>query len=158
MGTLFLPHNLVVTEARTYRSAALLLERHSAAGNTDLFWPAAMNAALAVEIYLKSFLVEQDYPDIRLSKPARKARHDLSQLYDAIPTSLRAVIEAANSLLAPPLRLDEMFEFYADYFAKVRYSYEQDARRTIRSELFVLMDRMENICTSLAPAVELPSR
>lgn len=156
MGTLSVPHYLVIAEARTYRAAALLLEQHSASGRTELFWPAAMNAALAVELYLKAFLVEQTSLNIRPSKPARKAKHDLYLLFDAIPASWRAAIEMANSQLDPPLQLDELLKLYADYFEKVRYSYEQGARRSIRSELFVLMDRMEDICIALAPTVVTP--
>lgn len=156
MGTFSVPHYLVISEARTYREAALLLERHSISGRTDLFWPAAMNAALAVELYLKAFLVEQAALDIRLSVAGRNASHNLARLYDAIPTGWRASIEAANSQLDPPLQLDEIFKLYAVHFTKVRYSYEQSAQKTIRSELFALMDRMEDICTALAPTVVTP--
>ena len=53
-----LPSFQVVSEARDFLKAARLIEQHAYDGNTDLFWPAAMNAGLASEPYLKSFLVE----------------------------------------------------------------------------------------------------
>lgn len=153
MGTIILPYNRVVTEAKIYRTAALLLADQSLDGNSDLFWPAAMNAALAIEIYLKAFLVEEDTPKVKLNDAGKKASHDLLKLYQAIPADWRAGIEKVNEQMESPLPLAQMFETYADYFTKVRYGYEQDARKVIRGELFTLMDHMDDICAALAPVI-----
>ncbi|NWD71771.1 hypothetical protein HX870_29615 [Pseudomonas gingeri] len=56
------PSLRVVEEARDYLKAAQLIEQYAYSGNSGLFWPAAMNAGLASELYLKSCLVESD-PD-----------------------------------------------------------------------------------------------
>ncbi|MEX6504208.1 hypothetical protein [Pseudomonas zhanjiangensis] len=153
MGTIFLPDNRVVREARIYRTAALLLEKQSLDGNSDLFWPAAMNAALAIEIYLKAFLVEEDTPSIKLNAAGRKAKHDLAKLFRALPENVRTVIDEVNAEIAPTLSLEQTLGAYSDYFTNVRYGYEQDARKVIRGELFTLMDRMEQICVALAPVI-----
>jgi len=147
-----LPSNQVINEARLYRKAALLLERNAEA-NTDMYWPAAMNAALAVELYLKSFLVEKEIPAVSLTKKGRDARHDLSKLFAAIPGPFKNGIEEVNRSLAPPLDLSRLLATYADYFPKVRYSYEKGSKGVIRSELFDLMNRMEQICAELQPKV-----
>lgn len=146
-----LPNYQVIYEARLYRNAALLLKRNAEA-NTDMYRPAAMNAALAVELYLKSFLVEKKFP-VSLTKEGKHANHDLSKLFAVISCPLKNGIEEVNRSLDPPLDLSRLLATYADYFPKVRYSYEEGSRGVIRGELFDLMNRMEQICAELLPKV-----
>jgi len=153
MGVPPLPSNQVINEARLYREAALLLEQNARQGNVDMYWPAAMNAALAVELYLKSFLVESEVPAVALTKEGKKASHNLIELYEAITLDYQKRIEAVNQTLSPTLDLVRMFETFALHFPTVRYSYEAKSVGVIRVQLFGLMDRMEEICSTLLPQV-----
>lgn len=153
MVTSFLPEYRVVSEARIYREAALLLEESARAGRTDLYWPAATNAALSIEIYLKSFLVKKVDAWVELNDLAKQAGHNLTKLWQAIEPEHQGKIEHLNHQFEPAIDLESLFTTYASFFPRARYSYEADRERVVRGELFSLMDRLEDICSALLPQV-----
>lgn len=165
----FIPDLRVVQEARLYKRAANLLLEHGRAEDSELLWPATMNAALAVELFLKSFLAIDDSKHIaniegidvyhgalQMNPAAKKARHNLSKLYAAIDSEHLSKIEAQSQELRPGYALAIMLREFELHFEKIRYSYEASAIASVRLALFELAEHMDQICTRLLPTVVTP--
>ncbi|WP_409295563.1 hypothetical protein [Pseudomonas sp. KCJK8670] len=151
-----LPSFQVVREARDFLNAALLLEKEGLRGNTDLLLPAAMNAGLASEQYLKSFLVETD-PDcpsfVRLSKHVKGDKHDLVKLYDQIPSVLKQQLHAVSESIEPGFPLESRIQACSVLFTKARYGYEADSLKVLRSEVFELAPHLDKVLTEMTRVV-----
>jgi hypothetical protein len=156
MTKVHLPSFQVVSEARDYLKAARLIEQHAYDGNTDLFWPAAMNAGLASELYLKSFLVEPN-PDAAdgLLKGPRK--HNLFDLYTAIPLDLAQQLRQISERISPGFPLEERIQACSNLFLGTRYTYETDKIQAFRTEVFELAPHLDLILTEMTQAVSLTS-
>lgn len=130
-----------------------------------------MNAALAVELFLKSFLVIDDSAHIatiegidiyqgalQVNSAGRKASHNLSKLYDAIDLEHRARIEAQSERLRPGYALTMQLKEFQLHFEKIRYSYEASAITSVRLTIFELVEHIDQICTNLLPKVVTPKK
>ncbi|URM27371.1 hypothetical protein LLY42_26710 [Pseudomonas frederiksbergensis] len=146
-----LPCFEVVSEARDYLRAAQLIEQHAYNGNTDLFWPAAMNAGFASELYLKSFLVE---PNPKASDGVLKGprNHDLFALYKAIPVELAEQLRQISALLSPGFPLEDRIQACSNLFLGTRYTYEADKIQMFRTEVFELAPHLDLILTRMTQA------
>ncbi|WP_288650799.1 hypothetical protein [Pseudomonas sp. UBA5568] len=151
-----LPSFQVVREARDFLNAALLLEQEGLRGNSDLLLPAAMNAGLASEQYLKSFLVETD-PDcpsfVRLSKHVKGDKHDLAKLYEQIPPVLKQQLDAVSESVEPDFPLEARIQACSVLFTKARYGYEADSLKVLRSEVFELAPHLDKVLTEMTRVV-----
>lgn len=148
-----LPAFQVVREARDFLEAANLLEEAAHSGKSDLFMPAAMNAGLASEQYLKAFLVETD-PDkpsfVRMRKDLPKGNpHDLHHLYQIIPISLRQSLDAVSESVSPGFPLEELIKACSKLFTTARYGYEAASLQILRSEVFELAPHLDKVLTEM---------
>lgn len=148
-----LPRFEVIFEAGLYKTAAEILEKKAISENQDLFFPAAMNAALSIELFLKAFLVEPNGDFLQPNKEARRASHNLLKLYEAIDEESRKWLNEQSKLINPKINLARDIATYADYFEKIRYSYEEGSKGIIRGELFELVEVLEQLCTKALPTV-----
>lgn len=147
-----LPSFQVVSEARDFLNAALLLEKAGRLGKSDLLLPAAMNAGLASEQYLKSFLVETD-PDcpsfVRLSKRICGNKHDLANLYKQISPHLKQQLHAVSESIEPGFPLEKRIQDCSALFTDARYGYEAGKLTVLRSEVFQLAPHLDKILTEI---------
>ncbi|NWA24940.1 hypothetical protein HX866_08555 [Pseudomonas gingeri] len=148
------PSLRVVEEARDYLKAAQLIEQHAYSGNSRLFWPAAMNAGLASELYLKSFLVESD-PDhpadmddpegfLKLMS-GLPSKHDLLALYEAIPAELAKQLRQISNRLSPGFPLEERIRTCSNLFVETRYTYEARSAQRFDTEVFELAPHLDRV-------------
>ncbi len=151
-----LPAFQVVTYARDFLRAAQILEKHAIAGETDLFSVAAMNAGLASEQYLKSFLVEQNPASpsfLKLVSGLPQNKHDLFGLYQKIPSDLCALLHDVSERLCPGFPLVERIKQCSQLFTHTRYGYEADSLAVLRSEVFELAPHLDRVLTELTKTV-----
>ncbi|VXC30350.1 conserved hypothetical protein [Pseudomonas sp. 8Z] len=118
-----LPNKNVWEEADEYEHVSrLCLEQ-------KLYWPSIVNAALAVEIYLKSF-ISKDCFTPAFGGPvnhvfAEKVNgHSLLDLYSKIHPSM---IEKINLLNQSKFDIPKILEKYNFAFTRYRYSYEAES-------------------------------
>lgn len=167
MPTLPMPSFQVISEARHYRQASLLLEAGAQQNGTQLLAPASMLAAYAIELYLKSFLVQDASVPMMpiedtviyygaLAVGENGYGHDLTKLYNAIAPDFRADIEHVSDEIRPGFDLLGKLTEYRHHFCRVRYSYELNSTPIIKSEMFELMDHLELICDRLVPRAYQP--
>ncbi|WP_122665093.1 hypothetical protein [Pseudomonas viridiflava] len=159
-----LPSARVIEEARAYLRASLLLEQHGLNGDTALYWPAAMNSALASELYLKSFLVEADPrhprteydPDghLRLSIRLPGNRHDLLELYRAMPMDLATQFREISDRLCPGFPLEKWIMSCASLFVGTRYPYEANSTQTIDSDVLKLAPHLDLVLSEFLASGE----
>lgn len=145
-----LPAFQVVTEARDFLKAANILQQRaeSSDADTDLFLPAALNAGLASEHYLKSFLVESDpaAPSfLKLVDGLPRDKHDLFGLYQSIPADLCSELHRLSDQLHPGFPLVDRIKACSRLFVTARYGYEASSLKTLRSEVFQLAPHLERI-------------
>jgi hypothetical protein len=147
-----LPAFQVVTYARDFLLAAQILEEQAISGKTDLFSVAAMNAGLASEQYLKSFLVEQNPAspsNLKLIAGLPKNKHDLFGLYQKIPPDLCSQLHDVSERLSPGFPLIERIKQCSQLFTHTRYGYEADFLAVLRSEVFELAPHLDRVLTEM---------
>lgn len=126
-----------------------------------------MLAAYAIELYLKSFLVQDASVPMMpiedtviyygaLAVGENGYGHDLTKLYNAIAPDFRADIEHVSDEIRPGFDLLGKLTEYRHHFCRVRYSYELNSTPIIKSEMFELMDHLELICDRLVPRAYQP--
>ncbi|TMO74258.1 hypothetical protein CWC17_08670 [Pseudoalteromonas sp. S3785] len=109
------PNKRVFSSANQYQDAAVVLSK------TDgCLWVAAINAALSIEIYLKSFLVTQDKVDGYEGHKKVKKGHDLLKLYSEIDDSDKTVLK--EKLIN--LDIESELKRYKNLFTHARYTFE----------------------------------
>jgi len=150
-----LPSLRVVEEAQAYLKAAQLIEQHAYSGNSGLFWPAAMNAGLASELYLKSCLVESDSdhpadmddPEgfLKLVSGLPRNKHDLFALYEAIPAELAKQLRQISNRLSPGFPLEERIWACSKLFVETRYTYEARSAQRFDAEVFELAPHLDQV-------------
>jgi hypothetical protein len=150
-----LPSIWVIEEARAYLRAAQILEISAMEGDTSLFWPAAMNTGLALELYLKAFLVESD-PDhprdmddpegyLRLVSGLPKNKHDLYGLYEAIPNQMANQLRLISERLAPDYPIGKWIKACSALFVQARYPYEAKSLQTFDTDIFKLAPHLDQV-------------
>lgn len=136
-----LPNINVCSVANEYQSAAALCYENK------LYWPAAINAALAVEIYLKSFLSEEVLIPVygglaSQSFSAKKRGHDLYDLYMKIEERTRKIIIEIN---AEEYDIPGTLKKHRDIFMSARYSYEEQSPQAINGSIISFSGHMRNL-------------
>lgn len=159
-----LPSSWVIDEARAYLRASLLLEQHASDGDVALYWPATMNSALASELYLKSFLVEADprFPrseydpegHLRLAVGLSGNRHNLFELYRAIPVDLADKLREISGRLSPGFQLEKWIILCSTLFVGTRYPYEASFTKAIDSDVLKLAPHLDRVLSEFLNPVE----
>ncbi len=161
MPKLLLPSLEVIEAGRSYLKSALVLEQ---TGDTNLWRPACVLAGLAMELFIKSFLAEDDSKlattmngiDI-YSGAVKSARgHYLDELFQKITPEWRQAILDTSERLSPGYPLEQKLVEYSGYFFHGRYGYEAKAIGVIRMEVLDAAQHLERVCTELLTKVYKP--
>lgn len=113
----------LVEESYKYYLAACLL-RHE----RNLLSVAEINAALSIEILLKSFLVKSAgdqgtvYERYVFDKPKKTDPHNLHDLFELLPEEIKDSIFDEETVAC--------LKVYGDVFTKSRYKYEPTAKKS----------------------------
>jgi hypothetical protein len=150
-----LPSTWVIEEARSFLRAAQILEQCASNGDSNLYWPAAMNSALASELLLKSFLVEADprFPRseydpegyLRLVTGLPGNRHGLIDLYNAIPIEMANQVRETSERLAPGFQLEKWITTCSKLFVGTRYPYEANSVQGIDLDVLKLAPHLDQV-------------
>lgn len=145
-----IPNANVANSADRYQEAADLIESNAAHnGNGGLAWTACINAALAVEIYLKSFLTEKVLTEtgtgMNLVTQKRVNGHDLFQLYQKIDSNIQTIILAASKEIDDSIELEKLIKHCKDYFFQARYPYEKESLLGLNLNVVVLARHMRRV-------------
>lgn len=135
------PNGRIFSHADSFREAAILCRKN------DLFQPMAVNAALAVELYLKSLLAvdivsEEDNSKYTISGFTSEHGHDFLQLIDKIEKRDKQLFFAQLADIDSSINWEKEFKKFDGIFIKVRYWYETKNWVPIDS---VIVDFAENI-------------
>lgn len=100
-------------------------------------------AALAVEIYLKSFLVKRQLSSTNrlVNVVPRNMSHKLTKLFGHIKAADKGIILITKLGITEQSFTDELLK-YEDYFTKLRYRYEEDTLRIASSGVIVLAEKL----------------
>lgn len=136
--------------ADRYQEAADLIYSESLKKNSgDLAWVACINATLAVEIYLKSFLARnvltKTESEMNLITQETAKGHDLLTLYKRIDPQVRSTMTITSQDLDPEIKIEKIITHCKDYFFLARYSYELSSRQCLNSEIIVLAQHMKKL-------------
>jgi len=145
-----IPNISVAVTADCYQEAADLIDSNAIAnGNGGLAWAACINAALAVEIYLKSFLAKKELTatgtGMNLVTQKAERGHDLFELYQKIDPSIQALIFTASQDIDKSIELERLIKHCKDYFFYARYSYEKESLQCLNSDVVVLARHMKKL-------------
>lgn len=119
-----IPNVRVWSQGREYVEAAEILLDY------NRIHPAAVLAALAIEIFLKSFLAT------RLVTGHAKTRrgHKFTNLYESISSDLRAELVACSAEIDSSVIFDEQLKKYDGVFTDARYWYEPNGPLSVGSD------------------------
>lgn len=142
-------------DIRVWRTANEYQEAASLCDENGKYWAGAILAALAVEIYLKSFLSQEVTVEGSLQKTVqifKKAEHghDLKNLFDKIPQLTKEIIMQESKLLVPKIDLQDAITRNRDVFSKARYSYEKESVNYLSNEIITLSECMRNLVIKVA--------
>ncbi|NWC59524.1 hypothetical protein [Pseudomonas veronii] len=158
MPKLMLPSLEVIEEGRSYLKSALVLEQ---TGGTNLWRPACVLAGFAMELFIKSFLAEDDSEladtvngiDI-YSGAVKSARgHYLDELFQKITPEWRQAILDTSERLSPGYPLEQKLAEFSGYFFNARYGYEAASIGIMRMEVLDVAEHLERVCTELLTKV-----
>ena len=96
-------------------------------------WPAAVLAALAIEIFLKSFLAEEDQDGY----PSTQRGHTLTNLFSSIS------LDDQNEIINFSRENDSTHDMHTslskfdDVFIAARYRYEKEARKHVGNDIVI---------------------
>lgn len=93
--------------------------------------PAAVLSALAIEIFVKSFLATR----LASGHAITRRSHEVVELFELIPPNLQAEFLAASHTIDPTVNITEELTKYADVFLVARYWYEQTASFSVGSDI-----------------------
>lgn len=145
----FLPDLRIWTNGNCFQEAAKLLNEHK----ND--WAAVINAALAIEIYLKSFLSTEVKSSLEKNKIYQKASkskhgHDLVELYRAIQEPYKSLLKNEFANLYPDTNLSTSLEKYKDIFVQARYRFEANSRGNIDNGIVYLANEFKEVVFSVS--------
>ncbi|EOK5734684.1 hypothetical protein ACWOUW_004413 [Vibrio vulnificus] len=114
--------SVVIRSGDKYQEASSVLA--SSDGN---LWVACINASLAIEIYLKSFLITK-HKVLGYSgfKGTDHKSHDLARLYKKLHPKKKAVLLKAVSKVSPNTDLVAELTRYRNVFTNARYTFESN--------------------------------
>lgn len=112
--------SVVVQSGNHYQDATSVLA--SSDGN---LWVACINASLAIEIYLKSFLItEHQVQGYSRFKGTVHKLHDLAKLYKKLHPHKKLVLLEAVAHVSPSTDLVAELTRYRNVFTNARYTFE----------------------------------
>jgi HEPN domain-containing protein len=123
-----IPNTKVWILGREYLEAA-----ESLVEETKL-WPAAVLAALSVEIFLKSFLVVQEDEH---GYPSTQRGHPLTDLFSKIDAADQTEIIRCSSQLDSTYNVRASLAEFNDIFTAARYQYEKEAVKSVRNDIVI---------------------
>ncbi|UTL92001.1 hypothetical protein [Pseudomonas fluorescens] len=159
MPTLPLPSVAVIESADSYLDSALILTRESRA-NLELFRPACVLAALAIEIYLKAFtakdqsvvMAEMNGVTMYAGALGTAHGHPLTKIFNnKISTDWRKQILDQSAALNDGIDLLAGLAEYDEFFTTGRYGHEADTIGVLRSDLIDLAVHIRKCCKALQP-------
>ncbi len=143
----FLPDIRVWRTANEYQEAASICDERKH------YWAGAILAALAIEIYLKSFLSEEvevfSNGTKRIYKRTERG-HNLETLYKKIPQWMIDIILRESKLLNPKINLEKEFIENKYTFEMARYLHEKDAVNSISNSIIRLAEHMRELVIKVA--------
>ncbi|MBL0543900.1 hypothetical protein JD507_01510 [Aeromonas jandaei] len=156
----FTPNLRIWEAANLYQDAASLCNEHGQG------WPAAINAALAMEIYLKSFLSEtikiRVSNDLYQCYQKTKRGHKLLDIYKLIPSDVRHHLCEQYNLLKMDGCLIKDLNKYNDVFFNARYMYEKESIKVVDNNIVyvsaLLREAVFNVAKILHPKFITPNR
>ncbi|WP_353226990.1 hypothetical protein [Pseudomonas qingdaonensis] len=158
MPHLPLPSWEVIEEGRSYLRAALLIEKH---GDVGEWRPACVLAGFSMELFLKSFLAEDDSTPLAISLPGAPQMyaggvkadrgHYLDTLFSKIPADYQKLILDTSDEIALGYPLEAKLKEFAGYFFNARYGYEVQAIGVMRMEVLDVAQHLEKVCLAVAP-------
>jgi len=149
-----LPDIQVWRTANEYQEAASLCDEN---GKN---WAGALLAALAVEIYLKSFLSEEIAVEFlgEVSQIFKKTEHehDLEKLFNKIPQQIKEIMIKESNLLTPKIDLQQIIVKNKNVFTTARYCYEQNSIDCLSNEIVRLSEHMRELVIKVASYTHPP--
>lgn len=149
-GTMdFVPDLKVWETANEYQEAATICEKNLK------MWAAAINAALAIEIYLKSFLSKKILVSILggiMNQGFSEAEkgHNLIDLYNKIDPSIQKIIKKESKKLDSKMDFLKRLNKYKDVFKQARYRYEQNSKKMIDNGIVRLAEHCKKLVFEVA--------
>lgn len=139
-----LPDLGIWRKANEYQEAAALLDKH------EMGCVAAINAALAIEIYLKSFLsteVKSSWEDGTIYQRASECEHghDLIKLYEKIQKPYQTLLINEFANLYPDTEFPDLLEKYKDVFFRARYRFEPNSRGNLDNGIVYLANEFKEV-------------
>ncbi|MBH3343415.1 hypothetical protein I5O09_06630 [Pseudomonas parafulva] len=159
MPTLPLPSVAVIESADSYLDSALILTRESRT-NLELFRPACVLAALAIEIYLKAFtakdqsvaIAEMNGITIYAGALGTAHGHPLTKIFNnKISADWRKEILDQSAAMNDGIDLLAGLAEYDEFFTNARYGHEADTVGVLRSDLIDLAVHIRDCCKALQP-------
>lgn len=133
-----LPKLSVVTTANAFAKTGELLLVQRPEG-TDWAYPFVVNVALSIELYLKSYLAEDDWIPLLKHEDGSTTyqgftkclthEHKLDELYSKIPGFIKEKIEAqfpSSELAKSFSSFEDALSQFSSSFIKARYPYERN--------------------------------
>lgn len=139
-------------QARSFAEAVRLIHGKGFSAhpyNPSLIAPLIVNAAFAVEVYLKA---------AGLSQRLELRGHEVSALFDQLPEPIKAQIQssfdvASKAKKLPPGTVRDSLVGMNGAFVQWRYLYEKDQRLNFEVRVaLALLEALDNVCRSLASA------
>lgn len=96
-------------------------------------WPAAVLAALSVEIFLKSFLAQED----EHGYPCTQRGHPLTDLFAKIDAADQTEIIRFSSQLDSAYDVRASLAKFNDIFTAARYRYEKEAVKSVGNDIVI---------------------
>lgn len=149
-----IPDIRVLRAANEYQEVAELCNQHGKV------WGGAINAALAIEIYLKAFLSEEVKISIGngLSQGFKKTQrgHDLFSLYEKIPEHLQVLLCEQYKLIRNNSNLPDLLIKNKDVFFQARYMYERNSLGSVGNDIIFLAKEFRDTVFKVAELVHPP--
>jgi HEPN domain-containing protein len=96
-------------------------------------WPAAVLAALSIEIFLKSFLAQED----KHGYPSTQRGHPLTGLFAKIDPCDQAEIIKFSSQIDSTYDVRASLAKFNDIFTAARYRYEREAVKSVGNDIVI---------------------
>lgn len=107
-----------------------------------MVWPAAVLAALSIEIFLKSFLAQED----EHGNPSTQRGHPLIDLFSKIGYSDQAEIIRFSSQIDSTCDVRASLAKFNDIFTAARYRYEREAVKSVGNDIVIFA---RHLCDSI---------
>lgn len=152
-----LPDLKVWKVANDYQISASLLNDKSLEKGSDpgYGWVAGINAAIALEIYLKSFLSKERQTPVgvggiyQLSSEVTFG-HNLPKLFQKTDSTFQTELKASYAKLYPSRELEKSLERYKEDFIDGRYMFESGSRGRYDNDIVYFAEEMRSVVWDVA--------